>query len=112
MHTAEGLISIAMTGKILISGDRADFTTLELDESANKLRILANYTAPHNANWTELVSSPGGVDHFIGISESEDSPKVYTFQIDHAQQTCQITSQRSTSDGPCHGLFSSVRSLF
>ncbi|KAH7336741.1 Lactonase, 7-bladed beta-propeller-domain-containing protein [Pyrenochaeta sp. MPI-SDFR-AT-0127] len=93
-----------MPCKILVSGERRDFTTLELDTSKKELLILANYAAPHNASWTDHFSSRGSVDFLIGISESDDSATVYTFQIDHAQQTCQVTSQQPTSAGPCHVL--------
>jgi hypothetical protein len=91
--------------RLLLSGDRANFTTLEFDTASNELRILADYTAPCNASWTERSCSQGSVDHVIGISEDEESALLYTFRIDHAQQSCEITSQQQTSAGPCHCKF-------
>jgi 6-phosphogluconolactonase (cycloisomerase 2 family) len=96
----------AIMRRLLISGDRANFTTLEFDTTNSELRILADYAAPCNASWTERSCSQGGVDHLIGISEDEKSALVYTFQIDHDQQSCKITSQQETSAGPCHCKFS------
>ena len=88
--------------KLLISGERADFTTLALDLDKKELSILANYAAPFNSSWTELSSSQGGIDHLIGLSEGIESGLLYNFEIDHAQKTCKITSQQATLAAPSH----------
>ena len=88
--------------KLLISGERADFTMLALDFDKKELSILANYAAPFSSSWTELSSSQGGIDHLIGLSEGIESGLLYNFEIDHAQKTCKITSQQTTLGAPGH----------
>lgn len=88
--------------KLLISGDRANFTTLALDLGKKQLSILANYTAPSNASWTERSSSDGRIDRLIGLSEDDESGLLYSFEIDHEQKTCNITSQKPTLGAPGH----------
>lgn len=96
--------------RLLISGDRTDFTTLEFDTANKNLRILANYAAPPNTSWTEHWSSHFGVDNLIGISEQDESGLLFAFQIDHNQKSCQITSQQQTPAGPAHCEFTLVQS--
>ncbi|SPO00334.1 uncharacterized protein DNG_03179 [Cephalotrichum gorgonifer] len=91
-----------MKRTLLISGERADFTTLSLDLDKKKLSLVANYPAPSNASWVEPSSSHGDVDRLIGLSEIEESGLLYTFEIDHAQKTCRITSQQPTLGAPGH----------
>ncbi|KAL4893489.1 putative isomerase YbhE [Aspergillus ambiguus] len=88
--------------KLLISGERADFTTLALDLDRKELSILANYAAPFNASWVELSSSQGSIDRLVGLSEGNESGLLYIFEIDHAQKTCKITSQQPTMGAPGH----------
>lgn len=88
--------------KLLVSGDRADFTTLEFDTENRELRFLTNYAAPHNASWTEISCSHKSIDYLVGISEEDESGLLYTFQIDHDQQSYQITSQQQTPAAPAH----------
>lgn len=92
----------AMNRKLLLSGNRANFTTVALDLGQKKLSVLAEYAAPPNASWTELVSSRGSVDHFVGLSEGDKSGLLYTFLIDHTQRVCRITSQQPTLGAPGH----------
>lgn len=91
-----------MKRKLLISGLRADFTTLSLDSDEKNLEILANYAAPFNASWIEHISSQGDVDNLYGLSEDDDAGLIYTFQIDHTQISCVITSQQPTLGAPAH----------
>ncbi|KAL4939486.1 hypothetical protein BDV06DRAFT_214252 [Aspergillus oleicola] len=91
-----------MTYKLLLSGERADFTTLELDVGKKELRILANHPAPFNASWVEPASSQGGVDSLIGLSEGDEAGLLYTFEIDHAGKAYRITSQQPTLGAPGH----------
>ena len=86
--------------KLLISGDRADFTTLSFDPSKKQLSVLANYAAPPNASWTERSSSHGSIDRLIGLSEGDESGLLYSFEIDHARKNCKITSQQPTLAAP------------
>lgn len=88
--------------KLLLSGDRADFTTLALDLDKKKLSILANYAAPYNASWIEPVSSQGSVDQLLGLSEGDDAGLLYSFEVDHAHKACKITSQQPTLGAPGH----------
>ena len=91
-----------MKDQILVSGERANFTTLEFDSDQKRLSVLANYGAPYNASWVERSSSQGSIDRFIGLSEGIKSGLLYTFEIDHTQKTCKITSQQSTLGAPGH----------
>ncbi|OJJ96651.1 hypothetical protein ASPACDRAFT_63549 [Aspergillus aculeatus ATCC 16872] len=90
--------------KLLLSGDRADFTTLALDLDKKKLSILANYAAPYNASWVEPVTSQGSVDQLLGLSEGDDAGLLYSFEVDHAHKACKITSQQPTLGAPGHFL--------
>ncbi|RAH72504.1 putative isomerase YbhE [Aspergillus aculeatinus CBS 121060] len=90
--------------KLLLSGDRADFTTLAFDLDKKKLSILANYAAPYNASWVEPVSSQGSVDQLLGLSEGDDAGLLYSFEVDHAHKACKITSQQPTLGAPGHFL--------
>lgn len=100
-----------MKRKLLISGERADFTTLAFDEDKAELRILANYPAPFNASWVELSSSKGGIDCLVGLSEGFESGSLYTFKIDHEHQTCTTTSSQPTLGAPAHCKYTSGRSI-
>lgn len=91
-----------MKPTLLISGDRADFTTLTLDINKRELSIVANYPSPFNVSWVELSSSLGAVDRFVGLSEGEESGLLYTFEIDHEKKSCKITSQKDTGGAPAH----------
>lgn len=86
----------------MISGHRANFTTLALDVDKRDLSITAEYPAPFNVSWVEPSSSLGDVDRLIGLSEDTESGLLYTFEIDHARKTCNITSQKSTLGDPAH----------
>lgn len=91
-----------MQYRLLLAGDRADFTTLEFDQKRGKLSILANYAAPFNASWVELSSSQRGLDQLVGLSEGAESGLLYTFEIDHLKKDCTITSQLPTLGAPGH----------
>ena len=91
-----------MKRHLLISGDRSCFTTLSFDPKKEELILVANYPAPYNASWVEPSSSRGDVDRLIGLSEGEESGLLYTFEIDHSQKTCSITSQQPTLGAPAH----------
>ncbi|KAL4901550.1 hypothetical protein BDW74DRAFT_170019 [Aspergillus multicolor] len=91
-----------MQHKLLVSGDRASFTTLSLDLTKKELNILAEYPAPYNASWVEPVSSQGSIDRSIGLSEGDESGLLYTFEIDHNAKTYSITSQQATLGAPGH----------
>lgn len=91
-----------MKRTLLISGQRANFTTLSLDVDKRELSILAEYPAPYNVSWVEPWSSNGDVDRLIGLSEGTESGLLYTFEIDHARKRCNITSQKSTLGDPAH----------
>ncbi|KAK2600062.1 hypothetical protein QQS21_005226 [Conoideocrella luteorostrata] len=91
-----------MKPTLLLSGDRTDFTTVAFDVEKADLRVVENYPAPFNVSWVELVSSHGGVDRLIGLSEGIESGLLYTFEIDHSQKTCKITSQQPTLGAPAH----------
>ncbi|KAK2604478.1 hypothetical protein N8I77_007405 [Diaporthe amygdali] len=93
-----------MKRTLLISGKRANFTTLVLDVDKKELSIVADYPGPFNVSWVEPSSSHGNVDCLIGLSEGDDSGLLYTFEIDHAQKVCKITSQKSTTGAPAHFL--------
>jgi hypothetical protein len=91
-----------MSYRILISGERADFTILKFDSGKNELTVAGNYAAPFNASWIEKSSSSGSTDHLIGLSEGEESGSLYTFEIDHTKQTSKFTSQQPTTGAPAH----------
>lgn len=91
-----------MKHTLLISGNRGHFTTLTFAPDKGDLRVLAQYPAPFNASWIEPSSSQGGIDRLVGLSEGTESGSLYTFEIDHAQETCRITSQRPTLGAPAH----------
>lgn len=91
-----------MKRTLLISGHRANFTTLALDVDKRKLSITAEYPAPYNVSWVEPSSSNGHIDRLVGLSEGSESGLLYTFEIDHALKTCHITSQKSTLGDPAH----------
>ena len=91
-----------MERTLLLSGKRADFTTLTLDLNKKELRVNANYPAPPNSSWIEPSSSHRGVDRLIGLSETKNPGLLYTFEIDHANKSCKITSQQPTLDAPAH----------
>ncbi|GAT26303.1 hypothetical protein RIB2604_02008850 [Aspergillus luchuensis] len=91
-----------MQYRLLLAGDRADFTTLEFDQKRGKLSILANYAAPFNASWVELSSSQRGLDQLVGLSEGNESGLLYTFEIDHLKKDYTITSQLPTLGAPGH----------
>lgn len=91
-----------MKRTLLISGHRANFTTLCLDVDKEELSILAEYPAPFNVSWVEPWSSRGDVDSLIGLSEGSEAGLLYTFEIDHARISCNITSQKSTLGDPAH----------
>lgn len=93
---------MAMKPTLLISGNRAHFTTLALDLEKKELSIVANYPAPTNASWVEPSSSDGDICRLVGLSEDDESGLLYTFEIDHAQKTCKITSQQPTLGAPAH----------
>lgn len=119
MHATEALVapvsnhivsplksaSCTMKRTLLISGQRANFTTLCLDVDKGELSILAEYPAPFNVSWVEPWSSHGDVDRLVGLSEGTESGLLYTFQIDHARKSCNITSQKSTLGDPAHCKF-------
>lgn len=91
-----------MKRTLLVSGDRANFTTLALDTEKGELSVVANYPAPYNVSWVEPSSSAGGVDRLVGLSEGEESGLLYTFEINHEQKSCKITSQQPTLGAPAH----------
>ncbi|KAF4949923.1 hypothetical protein FSARC_13344 [Fusarium sarcochroum] len=85
-----------MKPSILLSGDRANFTTLAVDLEKGEIEIVADYPAPENVSWVEPESSTGNIDRLIGLSEGEESGLLFTFEIDHSKKTCNITSQQPT----------------
>lgn len=91
-----------MSYTILLSGDRANFTTVSFDANQKKLAVTANYPSPFNASWVEPSSSLGPTDRLIGLSEGIESGSLYTFEIDHQQKTCKITSLQTTLGAPAH----------
>ncbi|CAG9957142.1 unnamed protein product [Clonostachys rosea f. rosea IK726] len=91
-----------MSYTILLSGDRANFTTVSFDANQKKLAVTANYPSPFNASWVEPSSSLGPIDRLIGLSEGIESGSLYTFEIDHQQKTCKITSLQTTLGAPAH----------
>lgn len=94
-----------MQRRLLISGDRANFTTLIFDEEFESLKVAADYSAPHNASWVEPAPSRDDVDSLIGLSEGDDEGLVYTFEINHRLKTCELTSQKATLGAPGHCRF-------
>lgn len=91
-----------MSYKLLISGDREEFTTLALDADAKKLSIIANYQAPYNVSWVERSSSCGDVDRLIGFSEGLEKGFIFTFDMDHSKSTFNYTSQQPCLGAPAH----------
>lgn len=91
-----------MSYKLLVSGERANFTTLALDADKKELRAVANYPAPYNASWVEPCKSQGSTDRLIGLSEGEEAGLLYTFEVDHEREACRITSQQPTLGAPGH----------
>ncbi|KAK9234663.1 putative isomerase YbhE [Lipomyces kononenkoae] len=91
-----------MEYKILLSGERADFTVIAFDLGKKRLSLVANHPSPFNVSWVELFSSRGSIDRFIGLSEGLESGLLYSFEIDHSQKTCKITSQQPTLGAPAH----------
>ncbi|RMZ82540.1 hypothetical protein DV736_g6636, partial [Chaetothyriales sp. CBS 134916] len=91
-----------MNRKLLLSGERADFTTLAFDLDKKELSILANYAAPFDASWIEPASSLGSIDRLVGLSEGLESGLLYSLEVNHVQNVCKITSQKPTLGAPCH----------
>jgi hypothetical protein len=91
-----------MKRTLLISGERADFTTLALDLDRKELSVLANYPGFFNVSWVERSSSQGSIDRLIGLSEGLERGLLYSFEIDHAGKTCKTTSQQPTLGAPAH----------
>ncbi|KAI6750447.1 hypothetical protein HG530_014728 [Fusarium avenaceum] len=91
-----------MRPSLLLSGDRADFTTLSVDFEKGEIKIVANYPAPENVSWVEPESSSGSVDRLVALSEGEEYGLLFTLEIDHSQKTCNITSQQPTLGAPAH----------
>ncbi|KAH0847486.1 hypothetical protein FOPE_00869 [Fonsecaea pedrosoi] len=87
---------------LLLSGDRANFTTLTLDLDRKELSVAANYPGPYNVSWVEPSSSQGDLDRLVGLSEGLETGLLYTFEIDQTQKTCKITSQQPTLGAPAH----------
>lgn len=95
-----------MKSKLLISGERPNFTILEIDLAKKALYIVAHYAAPFNSSWIELSSSKGDIDFLIGLSEGVESGLLYTFEVDHGRKAFKITSQQPTLGAPGHCEFS------
>ncbi|CAH0051911.1 unnamed protein product [Clonostachys solani] len=91
-----------MSYTILLSGERASFTTVSFDANQKKLAVTANYPSPFNASWVEPSSSLGPIHRLVGLSEGIESGSLYTFEIDHQQKTCKITSLQTTLGAPAH----------
>ncbi|KAL2410964.1 hypothetical protein ABEF95_002794 [Exophiala dermatitidis] len=91
-----------MRPTLLLSGDRANFTTLTLDLDRKELSVAANYPAPYNVSWVERSSSHGDLDRLVGLSEGLETGLLFTFEIDHTQNICKITSQQPTLGAPAH----------
>ncbi|RSL45008.1 hypothetical protein CEP54_014454 [Fusarium duplospermum] len=91
-----------MKPKLLLSGDRANFTTVAVDLEKGELKVLASHPAPYNVSWAEPVSSHENIHRLVGLSEGEESGLLFTFEIDHVQGTCRITSQQPTLGAPAH----------
>lgn len=96
-----------MKPTLLISGDRANITTLSLDLEKKELSVVANYPAPKDSSWIELSSSKGNVDGLVGLSEDLVDGYLYTFEIDHERKIIKITSRQPTLGAPAHCEFSS-----
>lgn len=91
-----------MKQKLLVSGQRANLTTLVLDVDKGCLSTTAEYPGPFNVSWIEPSSSHGDIDRLIGLSEGTESGLLYTFEIDHRQKTFTFTSQKPTLGAPAH----------
>lgn len=91
-----------MRPSLLLSGNRATFTTLAVDLEKGEIKVVANYPAPENVSWVEPESSNGYVDRLIALSEVEESGLLITFEIDHSNKICNITSQQPTLGAPAH----------
>ncbi|KAH7002992.1 Lactonase, 7-bladed beta-propeller-domain-containing protein [Fusarium venenatum] len=91
-----------MKPSLLLSGDRANFTTLAVDLQKGEIKIVADYRAPESVSWIELESSNGDVDRLIALSEGEESGLLFTFELNHSKKTCIITSQQPTLGAPAH----------
>ncbi|KAI0891436.1 putative isomerase YbhE [Annulohypoxylon nitens] len=91
-----------MKPALLISGDRANITTLSLDLEKKELSVVANYPAPKDSSWVELSSSKGNVDRLVGLSEDLLDGYLYTFEIDHERKIIKITSRQPTLGAPAH----------
>ncbi|KFZ06244.1 hypothetical protein V501_07588 [Pseudogymnoascus sp. VKM F-4519 (FW-2642)] len=93
-----------MQYRLLVSGDRDHFTTLAFDPSTKRLSILADYPAPFNASWVNPISLHNGIDYLVGLSEGEEAGSLYCFDINHARESCKITSEQPTLGAPAHFL--------
>jgi hypothetical protein len=91
-----------MSYRLLVSGERASFTTLEFDSVKKDLRVTGNYPAPFNASWIEKCSTTGNTDRLIGVSEGEEAGLLFTFEIENAGQTCKFTGEQPTLGAPAH----------
>lgn len=91
-----------MKNTILLSGDRANYSVLSFDTEKQELNVVASYPAPYNVSWAERESTRGQVDRFVGLSEGEEAGLLYTFEIDHVNNACQITSQQESLGAPAH----------
>ena len=87
---------------LLLSGERSNLTVVEFDTDSHKLAVTAEYPAPFNVSWTEPLPSEEKLDHLVGLSEGEESGLIFTFDIDHGINTCEITRQQETLGAPAH----------
>ncbi|KAL1856425.1 hypothetical protein VTK73DRAFT_8282 [Phialemonium thermophilum] len=92
----------AMAHRLLLSGDRKTFTTVNFDAEKKSLTVLADYTAPPDVSWVEPTSSSGDVDRLVGLSEQTGEGELFTFDIDHGRKTCSFTSKKKTLGAPAH----------
>lgn len=88
--------------KLLLSGERENFTVVSFEPEQRTISVDAQYPAPFNASWIEPQRVNGQVDQLIGLSEGEEAGLVYTFEIDHGTKTSRITSQQFTLGAPAH----------
>lgn len=91
-----------MQYRLLVSGDRDHFTTLDFDPSMKQLSILADYPAPFNASWVDPISSHSDIDYLFGLSEGEEAGSLYSFGINHTRGSCRVTSEQPTLGAPAH----------
>ncbi|ODO10048.1 hypothetical protein I350_02273 [Cryptococcus amylolentus CBS 6273] len=98
--------------RLLISGDRSTFTTLQFDPVRRSLQVKHDYPAPYNCSWLEISpfarENGAAWDKLFALSEGQEVGEVFTFEL-HGEEL-EITSRAPTLGAPAQFQVLSDRS--